>query len=130
MRSRPFVVRVYSTRGGTSAKVSRRITPSSSKERNRSERVFGLMPCRERSSWLKRLTPEAKSRIISSVHLPLMILAVRATGQAVLPVFLLRVTDVVVESIVLHSYDEQRGSRISYPLRNQLSRLYHSRNTM
>jgi hypothetical protein len=27
------------------------------------------------------LTPEAKSRIISKVHFPLMILAVRATGQ-------------------------------------------------
>src|SRR5690348_416854 len=74
------------------------------------------MPCRERSNWLKRLTPEAKSRIISSVHLPLMILAVRATGQVVLPVLFLRVTDVVVESIVLHSYDEQRGSRISLPV--------------
>src|SRR6266704_4984535 len=100
IRSCPFSVREYSTRGGTSAKVWRRTIPSSSRERNRSESVLGLIPCSERSSWLNRLTPEAKSRIISKVHFPLIILAVRATGQ----IELSREGDiVVVRSIVLYS---------------------------
>ena len=55
--------------------------PSSSSARRRSESVRGLMPVSERSSSQKRERPSARSRMISSVHLPQTISAVRQTGQ-------------------------------------------------
>src|SRR6266576_1515106 len=58
--ARPFSVSAYSTRGGTSEKVSRSTTPSSSSARSRSDRVRGLMPASDRSSSQKRQRPAAE----------------------------------------------------------------------
>src|SRR6478752_4839982 len=55
--------------------------PSLSSAERRSESVLGLMPTSERSSSLKRLVPVVRSRMMSNVHLPLTMLAVRATGH-------------------------------------------------
>ena len=77
----PLAVSTYSTRGGTSGKVWRSTTPSSSSARSRSDSVRGLIPCSERSSSQNRERPSARSRITSSVHLPQTISAVRQTGH-------------------------------------------------
>src|SRR5690242_470387 len=55
--------------------------PSPSSAERRSESVLGLIPTSERSSSLKRLVPVVRSRMMSNVHLPLTMLAVRATGH-------------------------------------------------
>jgi hypothetical protein len=78
----PFAVSAYSTRGGTSGKVSRATMPSSSSARRRSERVRGEMPSSERSSSQNRRRDSARSRITSIVHLPQTMSAVRQTGQS------------------------------------------------
>ena len=79
--ARPFSVSAYSTRGGTSGKVSRTTMPSSSSARSRSERVRGEMPSSWRSSSQKRDCPSDSSLTSNNVHLPQTISAVRQTGQ-------------------------------------------------
>jgi hypothetical protein len=60
--ARPFSVRAYSTRGGTSGNVWRSTMPSSSRPRRRRESVRGLMPVSERSSSQNRERPSDSSR--------------------------------------------------------------------
>src|SRR3989442_6122872 len=79
--ARPFSVSAYSTRGGTSGKVWRSTTPSSSSARRRSESVRGLMPASDRSSSQNRERPSARSRMINSVHLPHTMSDVAHTGH-------------------------------------------------
>jgi hypothetical protein len=79
--ARPFAVSEYSTRGGTSGKVSRATMPCASSSRNRSESVRGLMPARERSSSQKRVRPSDRSRMMRIVHFPQMMSAVAQTGH-------------------------------------------------
>src|SRR5947207_15959364 len=79
--ARPFSVSAYSTRGGTSGKVWRSTTPSSSSARRRSESVRGLMPASDRSSSQNRERRSARSRMINSVHFPHTMSAVAHTGH-------------------------------------------------
>ena len=79
--ARPFSVSAYSTRGGTSEKVSRSTMPSSSSALSLSERVRGEIPFSERSSSQKRARPSARSRMTRSVHFPQTMSAVRHTGH-------------------------------------------------
>src|SRR5690349_20618964 len=55
--------------------------PSLSSAERRSESVLGLIPTSECSNSLKRLVPVVRSRMMSYVHFPLTMLAVRATGH-------------------------------------------------
>src|SRR4051812_42888206 len=101
IRARPFSVSEYSTRGGTSGKVLRSMTPCSSRARSRSDSVRGLMPSSERSSSQKRQQPSARSRISRIVHLPERMSAVAVTGQAALAITSKSIVSALIVAVML-----------------------------
>ncbi len=76
--ARPFWVRVYSARGGTSAKLCLVMMPWAWRSSRRWERVRGLILPTDFSSSQKRLGPSNRSRNNRAVHLLPMICMVLA----------------------------------------------------
>lgn len=70
-------------RGGTSENAFLVIIPCCSRSSKRCERVRGLMPSTDFSSWPNRLVPVHRSRNMSAVHL-LPIIAIADAMQPIL----------------------------------------------